>query len=364
MHKIKESCSFMGDELSLEARITALRSRQAMGKAGRGVWETEGDAEKTVWESAKRADNNPDEPAIRMDIFTAKRVLHRVEISQVVSGKTIMTTFDGSCNLVRYDSGSKESGWENLAGQLGLQQGKQLPAFIAGIGFIQNPKLPKDSFYRYAMITKDQPPENLRLGEVYFFEETTPIQQSKKGSYSVCVPKHIADAMGLKKGSQVMLRLEEGRVTVELMKEHVAKIYKSGGSLVVPLYSNLLKAMESVKDDPLKWYLPDATRARRVGHGPFQLILSREAIDRNNLKDGDYVELVMQDRELVVKPVPAREQHLSKVSERKDPLRSEMEIGMHKELSYALDKAGWVKGARVGFKINEQGWLVIYPKQG
>jgi hypothetical protein len=189
MHKtLKESCSFGDDTLSLEGRVT---------------W---GKYERSIWESVTKAYIHSGEPAIRIEIMSAGNAVRKIEISETVSGKTITTSFDGSCNPVKDDRFSKNPEWERLAEQ---QRGK-LPAFLTEIGLIQDPK---DTFYHYAIITKPVQGK-LKPGEVRSFEETTTICEDSQGTYFINVPRRVTTAMGFEKGNQVRWSLDGEQIIV------------------------------------------------------------------------------------------------------------------------------------------------------
>jgi bifunctional DNA-binding transcriptional regulator/antitoxin component of YhaV-PrlF toxin-antitoxin module len=338
MHKtIKESCSFGDDTLSLEERAT-------LGKY-----------ERSIWESVGKADAHTRKPAIRIELMSTGDVIRKIEIYEVVSGKTITTSFDGSCNPVKDESLSKNPDWERLAEQ---QRGK-LPAFLAEIGLIQDPK---DAFYHYAIQGK------LKPGEMRSFEETTTIQEDSGGTYFINVPRRVATAMDFKKGNQVKWGVEGQRITVELMEKprYISKIGRNGEYLVVNIRRDLLKMIELEKGKTADWYLPDSAlifeAGGRVRSRNFVMAMSPEIAKRKNLKEGDWVEQVIRGRQLILKPAPdGALLHFSKIG----VVEYHTRINIPGEISDKLDKKIWGKGAEVSFEeiYHDHKQLVITPKE-
>ena len=225
-------------------------------------------------------------------------------------------------------------------------------------------KKPEESstaaFHSRAMKTDAQQPGRV---EPRSFEGTTRIQESPPGVYYIYIPQTIAREMGFKKGNQVRLRLEDGHITAELMKEprYISKIWKKGEILTIK--PELLKIMESEGGD---WHLPDAAKVEKMGrkHRSVVITLSPETIEKNNLKEGGQLEQIIHGRELSLKPVPAGEEfYFSKISKICDPYLHSLRINIPKGISDRLDKKSWSKGTNVGFEINERGQLAIIPQQ-
>lgn len=197
------------------------------------------------------------------------------------------------------------------------------------------------------------------------FEETTTIQKNPPRACYIYIPQTIAREMGFNKGSQVRVRLEEGRITAELMKEPrcISKIWKKDENQMVTIKPELLKIMESEEGE---WHLPDAAKVERMGrkYSSFVITLSLETIKKNNLKGGTQVEQIIRGRELILKPVPLGEEfYLQKIEGVCDPYLHSLRINIPKGISDRLDKEKWNGRSTVGFEINERGQLAIIPQQ-
>jgi hypothetical protein len=331
-----------------------------------------GEKEKTVWESDRTILDSTlhSKPILHIEVFSQAGKLQEIAIKEMLeNGREIKTKFDGSCNLIKDESLSNDPDYLRLA----EQHRRKIPYFLMHIASIQNLSLsPKDIFKSYAMKT-EQPKQEKPKITPRSFESTAIILEGR----SIKIPREVVQEIGLKGHIQSMWTESEGYAAFELVdnvryasritqdqliiKQTIAEKFglKKGmgiqflanedGSVTLRKTNEKLPNVRVVQEHEVR-------RQGKKTHLTMHVVVPPE-IQKLGFRDRQ-VEWIEKGGEIVIKPADSF--YLGSVTEAiLGGKWSRLTVYVPKELAEAKNlKVDMV----VGFRLNEQGQVLIIPK--